>query len=96
MKKNRFKKRAEKQARVFYSGLHKDQIAEVDENGKIVVTTINRHHPRFESSYFTQPPLFSDRNYVQAGSAQEKAEVDYRIRNSQPRFEDEKDGVILY
>jgi hypothetical protein len=96
MKKNRFKKRREKSVRVFYAGLCKDQIAELDEDGRIVVTNINRHMPRFETTYFTQAPRFSENHKVEAGSAQEKNEVDYMVRNAQPLFEDKKQGVTLY
>lgn len=96
MKKNRFRKRREKQTRVFYAGLCKDQIAELDENGKIVVTNINRHMPRFETTYFTQSPRFAETNKVDAGSRQEKQEVDYMVRNAQPLFVDEKQGVMIF
>lgn len=102
-KMNRFEKRQEKRRRVYFQSLSSSQIAELDENGQLHITTFQGYIKRMESTYYEHAPTFADViskegscEKIDPGSEDERINADYKIRNGQPLFADESHGIVLF
>ena len=93
---NRFKKRQEKRRRVYFKSLNPHQIAEIDENGQLVITTFSGYIKKFEPAYYQKSPTFADKQGVDAGSDVERADLHELIASGKPVFVDQDAGVELY
>jgi hypothetical protein len=100
---NRFQKRQERRRRVFFQSLSSSQIAEIDENGQLIITTFQGYIKKMEPTYYEKSPTFADvmsktgdRQKVIPGSEDERINADYRIRNGEPLFADPDHGIVLY
>lgn len=93
---NRFQKRQEKRRQIFFEGLSSSQIAEIDENGRIVVTTFQGYIKKFEPAYYQKSPTLAENLKVEMGDCDEMFHLDNLIREGKPVFEDKLHGVTLY
>ena len=85
-----------KPRRVIFDGLHSDQIAELNPDGQIEITTFTGYIKGFKERYLMKPPFASERFEVEAGSEDERINVDYLMRMGEPRFQDSKSGTCFY
>lgn len=93
---NRFEKRQQKRRQVFYASLGSHQIAELDENGQLVVTTMQGYVKKMEPVYLEKSPTFATIHKTEAGSEAEKADLRYVMESCKPRYEDKDEGVCFY
>lgn len=93
---NRFQKRQEQRRRVFFQSLSSSQIAEIDENGQLHITTFQGYIKRMEPTYYQHSPTFADTVNVVAGSEDERIDLEHKAKWSEPLFADSDHGIELY
>lgn len=100
---NRFEKRQEKRRRVYFQSLSSSQIAELDEDGQLHITTFQGYIKRMEPTYYEHSPTFADvlskegtGEKVIPGSEDERINLEYKAKRSEPVFADPDHGIVLF
>ena len=93
---NRFQRRQEKRIRVYFATLGSNQIAELDEHGRLHITTFQGYCRGLERTFMATAPTFAAAERVRPGSSEEYRFADYRTRRGQPFYEEPNHGTRLY